>query len=78
MTNVKKLTPIKAIRAKCLDCCAGQVYEVTKCTVTRCPLYDYRHGKRPKKAPENEGENETETEGGECTVDDIPDGETLT
>lgn len=42
------LTPIKAIRAKCLDCCAGQRNEVKQCTCTKCSLYPYRMGHRPK------------------------------
>mgnify|MGYP000488757017 CR=1 FL=1 len=29
---MKKLTPVKAIRAKCLDCCNGQSAEVRQCT----------------------------------------------
>ena len=41
-------TPIKAIRAKCIDCCAGQMYEVSKCTIKKCPLWEYRMGRRPK------------------------------
>lgn len=45
----KVLTPIKAIRAKCLDCCAGQVKEVRECSVRACPLFQYRMGKRPKR-----------------------------
>ena len=44
----KRLTPVKAIRAKCLDCCCGQVKEVKLCTMKKCPLYPYRMGKRPK------------------------------
>lgn len=43
-----KLTPIKAIRAKCLDCSARQVKEVRECPLTNCPLYEYRMGHRPK------------------------------
>ena len=43
-----KLTPLKAIRAKCLDCTAGQFVEIRLCTCTKCPLYEYRMGKRPK------------------------------
>ena len=43
------LTPIKAIRAKCLDCCAGQFSEVKLCPVTSCPLYPYRLGKNPNR-----------------------------
>ena len=45
----KVLTPMKAIRAKCLECCNQQFYEVRLCTVTRCSLYPYRMGHRPKK-----------------------------
>ena len=43
-----KLTPIKAIRAKCLDCCNGQMKEVRLCTVKNCALHEYRDGHRPK------------------------------
>lgn len=42
-------TPIKAIRAKCLDCCNYQPTEVRECKVEKCPLYEYRMGHRPKK-----------------------------
>lgn len=34
-----KVTPMKAIRRKCLDCCVGQVVEVRECTVITCPLW---------------------------------------
>jgi len=44
---VKVLTPIKAIRAKCLDCAGGQYKEVRLCTVKTCPTWPYRMGKRP-------------------------------
>ena len=40
-------TPVKAIRAKCLDCCCNQYGEVLNCTVIKCALYPYRLGKRP-------------------------------
>ena len=42
-----KISPIKAIRAKCLDCCCGQTNEVLLCTCTDCPLYVFRFGKNP-------------------------------
>ena len=45
-----KLTPLKAIRAKCLDCCCQQASEVRACTVTECPLYPYRMGRNPNRA----------------------------
>ncbi len=44
----KKLTPMRAIRAKCLDCCCWQPSEVRLCTTKQCPLYSYRMGHRPK------------------------------
>jgi len=49
MVEVKKLTPIKAIRAKCLDCSAGQPKEIRLCTIVNCPLYQYRFGKNPNR-----------------------------
>ena len=42
------LTPVKAIRAKCLDCCCGHPSEVRICVAVNCPLHPYRMGKRPK------------------------------
>lgn len=42
------LTPLRAIRAKCLDCCCGNPNEVRICTAEKCPLYSYRSGHRPK------------------------------
>ncbi len=44
------LTPMKAIRAKCLDCSAGQPKEVRLCPVTACPLWPYRMGRNPQRA----------------------------
>jgi hypothetical protein len=45
--------PVKAIRAKCLDCSCGNVFDVSKCTVQGCPLYPFRMGRNPyrKKRP---------------------------
>lgn len=42
---MERLTRKKAIRLKCLDCCAGNSAEVRKCTCYNCPLYRYRLGK---------------------------------
>ncbi len=41
------MTPMKAIRAKCLDCCCGQYKEVELCPCSDCPLYPFRFGKNP-------------------------------
>lgn len=46
---MRDITPMRAIRAKCIDCCGGNVYEPRYCTVERCPLHPYRLGKRPKR-----------------------------
>ena len=42
------MTPIRSIRAKCLDCCCGSAMEVRLCPAANCPLYPYRMGHRPK------------------------------
>lgn len=44
----KILTPIKSIRAKCIECSAGSFIEVKMCPVIKCPLHPYRLGHRPK------------------------------
>lgn len=41
------MTPVKAIRAKCLDCSFFQPSEVRNCPITKCPLYPFRMGKNP-------------------------------
>jgi len=43
-------TPIKSIRAKCIDCCCGQIKEVRLCPAKTCPLWGYRMGHRPTQA----------------------------
>lgn len=40
--------PLKAIRAKCLDCMCWQTNEVRNCDLTGCPLWPYRMGRKPK------------------------------
>jgi hypothetical protein len=48
--NDKRLTPIKAIRAKCLDCSGFQPSEVRRCDIMECSLFPYRLGKNPNRA----------------------------
>ena len=52
--TARKITPVRAIRAKCLDCSNGVYAEATNCVVSQCPLYPYRKGKKPT-AEELEG-----------------------
>lgn len=40
-----KLTPIQAIRKKCLECSNGQYAEIKDCLIETCPLYQFRTGK---------------------------------
>lgn len=37
------MTPLQAIKAKCLDCCGGSREEVKHCAIKSCPLYVFRH-----------------------------------
>lgn len=39
----KTMTPLKAIRLKCIDCCGGDSAEARKCTVKTCPLYQFKN-----------------------------------
>ena len=41
------LSPLKAIRLKCIDCSGGSRNEVKLCVIPACPLYPFRFGKRP-------------------------------
>ena len=41
---MKEITPMKAIRQKCLDCSCGSNEEVKNCLAKKCPLYQFRFG----------------------------------
>lgn len=43
----KRISPLKAIRLKCLDCSCGSSNEVKLCPVEKCPLYPFREGHNP-------------------------------
>lgn len=43
------MTPLKAIRQKCLDCCMGSAQEVKLCPIRDCALYPYRDGHNPNR-----------------------------
>ena len=45
--KIKRLTPLKTIRAKCLDCSCWQPQEVRLCTHIDCVHYQYRFGRNP-------------------------------
>jgi len=39
------MTPLEAIRKKCLQCSNYQYSEVANCPIKDCPLYPFRFGK---------------------------------
>ena len=41
---MKEITPMKAIRLKCLDCSCGQLSDVKECSIKNCALYPFRMG----------------------------------
>lgn len=47
----KPISPMKAIRLKCLDCCCNSPYEVKLCPSVDCPIYPFRLGKNPYRTP---------------------------
>lgn len=53
-------SPVKAIRAKCLDCCYDSPSEVRMCPSEDCPLYPFRFGKNPYIAKRDYTEEEKE------------------
>lgn len=65
-------TPIKAIRAKCIDCTNGQNVEIRECPIVNCPLWEYRMGHRPKKSLEGDF-SEDNSEDKEIITEDILD-----
>lgn len=46
-------SPLRAIRAQCLDCVCGSYKEVELCPATECPLYRFRFGQMPETAARN-------------------------
>ncbi len=42
------LTPLQAVRLKCLDCADGSRGEVKECAVQGCELWPYRFGRQPE------------------------------
>ena len=54
------MTPLRAIRAKCLDCCCGSAKEVRLCAVEKCPLFPYKMGHRPLRGTDTTEPGQTE------------------
>lgn len=65
-----KLTPMRAIRKKCLECSCGSSTEVKECPVIKCPLWTYRSGHRPKTDILSTEEDKTDNPAPLCGVND--------
>lgn len=53
-----RLSPLKAIRKQCLECCGGSAKEVKLCTVPNCSLYPFRFGTNPNRRGKRGGNPE--------------------
>lgn len=51
------ISPLAAIRFKCLDCCCGSVKEVVLCEITDCSLHPFRMGKNPNRTGKGKAAN---------------------
>lgn len=60
----KRLTPIKAIRAKCMECSGGSFKEVRECHITDCALHPYRLGKNPARKGQGFAKRQTASKKG--------------
>jgi hypothetical protein len=56
--GLEAMSPMEAIRAKCLDCSAGSAHEVRCCVAMACPSWPFRMGKNPWRAPASEAQRE--------------------
>ena len=61
------LTPLSAIRSRCLDCCCGSAKETALCTITNYHLWPLRFGsrRRAREIVAQERERLQELEGAE-------------
>ena len=46
-----RVSPLRALRLKCLDCCNDSAQEVRLCTALDCPSWPFLMGKNPWSAP---------------------------
>ena len=60
----KPMSPLKALRARCIDCCAGSANEVRLCTAVSCPAWPFRLGSSPWRPPASEARREAQRQAG--------------
>jgi len=47
----ERISPMKALRLRCLDCCAGSPARVRLCESVTCPSWPFRMGRSPWRKP---------------------------
>lgn len=65
-----RVSQLRAIRRKCVECSGNSSDEVKGCLVTDCPLFPYRFGKSPNTIKDYE-----QTKGWKIDWIDEPDSE---
>lgn len=55
----QRMSPLEALRARRLDCCAGSPVEVRLCVSLNCPAWPFRMGNSPWRAPPSDAQRET-------------------
>lgn len=57
---MKVLSPLRAIRKKCIDCCCDSTKSIKFCEIADCTLWPYRFGVRPSTAKRRYGKKALE------------------
>lgn len=52
----RERSPLRALRARCIGCSAGNSSEVRKCVSVTCPAWPFRMGKNPFRTPMSDAE----------------------
>ncbi len=52
------ISPLKALRLRCIDCCADQPSEVRLCTAVTCPSWPFRMGANPWRKEASDAQRE--------------------
>jgi hypothetical protein len=51
-----RMSPLKALRLRCIDCSGGSASEVRLCALVQCPAWPFRMGESPWRAPASEAQ----------------------
>ena len=52
----RAMSPLKALRLRCIDCSAGSSLEVRLCKAVSCPSWPFRLGRSPWRPPASEAQ----------------------